>query len=139
MQEINVKAVCKSKNLDYDYVAEQLFPEAKYARLALNRAVKIGSLNQQQISKLSLLSGVPIGELFSGGWKSSEDADGVLRFTNEDYTAELCTRTWVTKIYHKKSMFHESVIHGGGVTLSAFIDVLNSEIIKYNANADFRN
>lgn len=138
MQKIDVKKVCEVAELDYDEVAAHLFPDVGHARLALNRAVKLGTLNANQISKLSLLSGIPIGQLFTGAeWKANSKSN-VHVFTNSEFTAELCTDTWTTKLYHNKSMFHEHILHDKRITLVKFIDMLNSEILKFNANADFR-
>lgn len=139
MREINVSAICTAKNLDYDFVAAQLYPGTKHPRLALNRAVKLGLLNQHQISKLSLLSGIPIGQLFTGGDWKAENKEHVHVFTNSEFTAELCTQSWTTRLFHNKSMFHEHILHDKRITLVGFIGMLNSEILKFNANADFRN
>ena len=141
MKEIDIKAICAAKELDYETVAKQLFPENKHARLALNRVVaKDAVLDANQISKLSLMAGIPIGELFTGGnWKAS-NTEGVYTFENGDFTAKLNTvGIWTTVLLHKNSLFHSEVFHDKKITLEAFIKMLNSQILKFNTNADFRN
>lgn len=137
MKSINIPAVVEAKNLDLNMVASQLFPDNKHPRLALNRVISgVAVLDANQISKLSLLSGVPISELFSGGsWKAS-NKEHLHIFTNSEFIAELDTSNWTTKIFHNESMFHEHVLHDKHIALTAYLDMLNSEILKFKNNAE---
>ena len=136
MRKINIPFIIESKGLEVEEVANQLFPKNKHSRLALNRVIAgDSSLNEEQISKLALLAGVPISALFSGDeWKASY-SDNIHTFTNSDYRAELDTTTWITRLFHNNSMIHEQVIHSKNITLSDYLELLNSEINKINTNA----
>lgn len=131
MQTVKVKEVISQKNLDMKEVAQQLFPKNKYPRLALNRVMAGDAvLDADQISKLALMAGVQISDLYTGNWKA-KSRKGVHVFTNDEYTAELNTETWITKIFHKDSMIHEAVIHSGTTPLSDYLNELDSIINKY--------
>lgn len=133
MKTINLSEIIEKQNLDVKDVAEQLFPSNKYPKLALDRVLKGEAfLDTNQVSKLSMLTGIPIEKLYSGAeWKGSNEK-GVHKFTNGDYVAELDTKTWVTKLYCNGSLFHESIIHNGTIALSAYLNELTSLINKYN-------
>jgi hypothetical protein len=132
MNKIKLKELIDKQGLDTKELAEQLFPQNKYPRLALNRVLAGGAvLDANQISKLSLLTGIPINELYSGeNWKA-QSTKGIHVFTNEAFRAELNTETWVTKIFHKESLFHESIIHTGTMKLSEYFEQLNKIITNF--------
>ena len=131
MQTVKVKEVIEQKGLDVRDVAQQLFPKNKFPQLALNRVMRGEAvLDADQISKLASLAGVSIAELYSGNWKATTK-DGVHVFTNGEFRAELDTKTWVTKVFHNSSMFHESIIHSGSTPISEYLQELDSIISKY--------
>jgi hypothetical protein len=126
MRTIKVKEIIETRGLDIKEVARQLFPKNKYPDLALNRVMKGKNvLDADQISKLALMAGIPLSELFSGeAWKALS-RKGVHVFTNGDFRAELDSETWMTKVFHKDSMFHESIIHSGSTPLSEYLNQLD--------------
>lgn len=132
MRKIDLDSIIKMYDLDVNEIAKHLFPDNKYARLALNRVLsKKAVLDATQISRLAMFIDIPISALYSGKeWKSKRNRDLIV-LTADDYTAELNTKTWLTKIYHKKSLFHEAVIHDGSIPLNEFINKLNIEIEKH--------
>lgn len=136
MKTINIEKIIEHAKLDKNEIAKHLFPKNKYPRLALNRVIDNDAvLDANQISKLSLLSGIPIAMLYSeDGWTdeawSSEIEDHKIVFTNRHYKAELDTKTWSTKIFDKNSLFHEFVIHRDSLKLKDYIELLNAEINK---------
>lgn len=131
MQKIKLKELIKKCALDEKQLAQDLFPGNSYPFLALKRVMKgLSVLNADQISKLSLLTGLSINELFIGGeWKAAR-ADGKCVFTCGEYEAILDASNGHTKIYHNKSLFHESVFHKNSIPLGEYIESLNSIIIK---------
>lgn len=135
MRTINVKEIIEVRGLDTKEVARQLFPKNKYPDLALNRVIKgKNTLDADQISKFALLAGIQISELFSGeNWKAAQ-SKGVHVFTNGEFRAELDSETWTTKIFHKDSMFHESVIHSGSTPVSEYLSQLDLIISNYKNN-----
>ncbi len=131
MQKIDIKKIIKNNNLDTLEVAKHLFPENKYPSLALKRVIKGDAfLDSDQISKLSLLANIQIGELFGATWKSKKIGD-IMTLTTGNYKAELDTMTWVTKIFDKGSLFHESIIHSGSIPLSRYLNTLNTIIVQH--------
>lgn len=132
MRTINVKEIIETRGLDTKEVARQLFPKNKYPDLALNRVIKGKNvLDADQISKLALMAGLQLSELFSGeNWKSVARKD-VHVFTNGEFRAELDSETWITKIFHKDSMFHESIIHSGSTPVSEYLSQLDLIISNF--------
>jgi len=55
-------------------------------------------------------------------------------FENEDYKAELDQQSWITKIYHKDSLFFDAVIHNGSIPLSEFLNQLENLILNHKEN-----
>jgi hypothetical protein len=127
-----VEAMVADLGMSKKEIAVQLFPTNRHPDLALNRVMKEeGVLDADQISKLSFLSGIPIGRLF-GDWDMNTTKDGLHVFTNDQYRAELDTNTWTTKIFKSGSLSHELAIHSGSITLSEFINIINIQIEKSN-------
>lgn len=132
MRTIKVKDIIENSGLAIQEVAEQLFPNNKFPRLALNRVMTGESiLNSDQVSKLSLLTGIPIEKLYSGNSWEAKYVGHTHVFNTEEFRAELDTQTWVTKIFHKDSLFHESVIHSGSTPLSVYFKELDSIINNF--------
>lgn len=136
MNIINLNQILTEHNLNVREVAEQLFPNNKYPRLALNRVIAgKASLDADQISKLALFTGRSIASLFSGEeWKAQVKKGGVHVFTNGDYRAELDTSTWITKVFHKGSLFHEEIIHSDTIPLRSYLSELDKLILKQKQN-----
>jgi len=134
MKTIDIKAIIEKQGLEMNDVAEQLFPKNKYPRLALNRVIAGDAvLDADQISKLALLADLTIAELYGANWKA-KSSKGLHTFTNGEFKAELDTTSWITKIFHKGSKFHESVIHSKSIPLSEYLDKLNIQILKFKEN-----
>lgn len=135
MKTIDLNRIIEEIELDAKEIAQQLFPGNKYPKLALNRVIAGEAvLDANQISKLALLTGLSIDQLYSGnGWKLISKA-GIITFTNGGYKAELNTETWVTKVFHNDSLFHESIITPGATPISEYLKELNSLISKNQSN-----
>ena len=131
MQTIDIQNIVSNSSLNKKEVAEHLFPKNRYPSLALNRVMSGEAfLDANQISKLSLLSGIPIGALYSDkGW-TNKILEGKVIFTNGKFKAELNTKTWTTLVFDKDSLFHEFVLHKETVLLKDYIELLNAEINK---------
>lgn len=139
MNNFNVNAIIEKYNLDAKTVASELFPKNDYPMMALSRVIKGEALlNTEQVSKLSFLTGVPIDKLFDGGsWVNipRKAEDKTLIFENGEYHAHLDRETWITKVYHKNSVFHESVITDGkSLPLSEYFNELDNLILKHIEN-----
>ena len=131
MQRINLAQIVSDNNLDKKEIAKELFPMHTYPMLAYKRIIKGDAvLNSDQISKLASITGLSIAQIFSGeNWKSKKTGN-LYTFTSGNYKAVLDTDTWITKIYLKDSLLHESVIMKKTVPLNEYLENLNSIIIK---------
>lgn len=134
MNTIDLKKIISENDLDFKSVANELFPDNKYPALALNRVVKGEAfLDSNQIIKLSELSGVPIETLFYGGkWKTTSK-DKEITFTNGDYVAKLNTHSNMTRIFHKKNMIHEAIIHKSTIPLSEYLNQIEKLINNHKS------
>lgn len=134
MQKIDIERIIKEQGLNVTEVAQQLFPKQKYPRLALNRVIAgNGLLDSDQVSKLALLAGLKISDLFSGENWTAQSKQGIHYFQNGDFKAELNTRTWITKVFHKDSLFHESVMIAGNTPLNIYLRELDAIINTYKS------
>jgi hypothetical protein len=126
MKIIDLDNIIREKKLGKKELAQNLFPGNKHASLALNRVIKgDGFLDSNQISLLSELTGISIGNLYTrDGWKT-ESKSGLMIFTSNDYRAELDTVKWSTKVFCKGSLFHEEVIHTHSISLSTYLEKLS--------------
>lgn len=137
MQKLELQKIIERYELDVHEIAKKLYPLAKYPKLAIDRVLSGEALlNSEQVSLLANIVGVPINFLYSGGgWTWNGTAkESLLSFSTEEYNAELNTDTWVTKIYHKGSLFHDAIIHGGSVPLSEYLAILSNLIVKHKSN-----
>lgn len=134
MNTIDVKKAIEESGADIKEIAAQLFPGNKYPKLALNRVLSGEAyLDSVQVSKLSMLLGIKISDLYESNWKMESKKDMII-FESGSYRAELSTKTWVTKLFDKGSLFHETIIHGKYAQLSEYLKKLNSIIIKHKQN-----
>ena len=136
MNEFNLKAIMGTYDISSKTLAAELFPGNKYPSIALTRVINGETqLNADQVAKLSAMTGVPIENLYSGEkWKAGRSKEGILTFENEDYKAELDQQSWITKIYHKDSLFFDEVIHNGSIPLSEFLNQLDNLILNHKEN-----
>ncbi len=133
MKTLNLKEIIEKHSLDVKEVAEQLFPKNQYPSLALSRIISGKALlDTDQVSKLSLMTGVPIECLYSGGEWKINTSENLMTFETGEYKAELDTEKWVTKVFHKQSLIHETIIHSGSIALSIYLRELTEVIIKHN-------
>lgn len=132
MDTINLKEIIERQELDVKEVAKNLFPGNDYPKLALDRILKNKAvLDANQISRLSAITGIPIGALYAGGqWKASYKKN-LHTFRLGDFTAILDTDNWKTQMFHDDTLFHEEIYHSGGVPMSEYFKILNNQISKF--------
>lgn len=130
-EQIKLKEIMESSGLDMLETAKQLFPTNKYPKVALSRILDGKAfLDSHQLSKLALMTGMTVSELYGGQWKQQSKGD-VLVFTSESYRAELDTKSWIIKVFDNGSLFHETLIVSGSTVLSELLKKLNSIIINH--------
>lgn len=131
MAKINIKKIIDKYGLDKKEIAKQLFPTNKYPQVAFKR-VLLGEalLDSDQVSKLASIAGIEISELYYNNWKTKAGKD-VFIFSNGDFSAKLDTKTWITRVFHNNSMFHEIILHEKSIGLSKFLAEIDSIVTKY--------
>jgi len=130
MKTIDLETIIHESIYTKDAVADHLFPENKYPRLALRRVLnKKANLDSEQISKLSLMVDLSISELYGDNF-TMQTREKKMVFTYGDYEAVLDTSTWSTKVFNKKSLFHEFILHKKTIVLSEYLHELNLIISK---------
>lgn len=134
MNTLNLKNIIETNGLDKTEIATELFPSNSYPMIALSRVIKGESqLNAEQISRLSLLTGIPISNLFDGAkWKSVVQAPSTcIVFESESYRAELNMETMTSKIYDKDSLIHDSIVSDRFLPMSEYLQNIDNLILKY--------
>ena len=130
INKIKVAAIIEQYGLNKVALASELFPGNKYASIALTRVINGEAyLNSEQLSLLASKLGVSVDSLYTGkNWEAGSSSAGVLKFENDDYTAELDTTSWMTKIFKKGTLIHESLLHSGALPLSEYLAKLDNII-----------
>ena len=128
--KINVAAIIEQYGLSKLELASDLFPNNKYASMALTRVINGEAfLNSEQLSLLANKLGVTVDSLYADReWDLKSNSAGVLKFENGSMIAELDTETWITKVYKKGSLIHETVLHNGSITIANYLEKLNNLI-----------
>lgn len=135
MKVFDLNKIMETHELDVQEVARHLFPTNKYPKLALDRILKKEAfLDTNQLSRLALMIGTSVENLYSNGKWSMKTKKGILYFASDTYSAELDTSSWTTKIYADGSIFHEEVISNASVTLSEYLHNLNQIIKNHEQN-----
>lgn len=127
MKTINLKNIIAEIDMPDVEIAKRLFPGNRYPKMALTRLMRGESeLSASQLLTLSHMTGKDMNELFNLGqsWKTAKNGR-LFKFSHQDFTAELDPETWVTKIFHAGTLFHETVISSGATPLSEFFKTLN--------------
>jgi len=135
MSKIDLHKIMTATGFSKMEVAQQLFPKNSFPVLAFNRIMAGKALlDADQISKLSLMVDVPISELFKNGeWKMKSKKKNYY-LTNGDFLAVLDHESGMTRLFHKNSLFHESILHSGLICLSEYLEKLNTLILNHTEN-----
>lgn len=131
---INLRELIEQRGLKTREVAEFLYPDNKYPRVALQRVLDGKALlNSEQVFRLAAWLGISTDSLYKGGW-SSEFKGETCILTNGNYRAELSIRTGETKVFHLGALFHEIILHDSAISLSQYVELLNAIIKNHQAN-----
>lgn len=131
---INLRELIKQRGLRTQEVAEFLYPDNKFPRVALQRVLDGKALlNSEQVSRLATWLGISVDSLYKGGW-SSEFKGETCILTNGNYRAELSIRTGETKVFHLGALFHEIILHDPAISLSQYVELLNAIIKNHQAH-----
>ena len=130
MNRLNLSKIIKQNSLKKSEIATLLFPENKFPMAALTRVLNgEAHLDSVQISRLALFLNVTPGHLFSERqYNGYADTHQNLIFEKDDYVAKLNRLTWLTQIFCKGSLVHETIIHNGSQPLSTYLEELDNII-----------
>lgn len=128
---IDVKKFMADHNLETKEVAKAMFPTNQYPKMAFKRIVDgEGLLDSDQLVRLAALARVSVAELFNGNWASKSNRKSFILEKGE-YRAELEWSTWITRIFHRESMFHEKVLTQPTIPMSKYIEEIEGIISKH--------
>lgn len=131
-QEFNITKVIEYYKLDVNDVAEALFPNVRYKKLALDRVLKgEASINTEQLQALAKLAGVLTSDLFNiDSWKGSAE-DGCLTFLKGDFKAKLNYNGVWLSLYKNNELLKQEMFTPN-MTLEEFIAHITELTITYN-------
>lgn len=133
MQTVDLKQIISLYGLRPVAVARALWPDNKDPYKALHYVTSgKGFLNSQQLSKLSEITGVPVGALFSGSWLSKSVNAKTVQISVLGTMAELNLETRVTLVYFRGSQTPLELTHEKGTTLSQYLEKLTNFINTIN-------
>lgn len=131
---INLRELIEQRGLKTREVAEFLYPDNKFPRVALQRVLNGKALlNSEQVSRLAAWLGISTDSLYKGGWSSEFEGETCI-LTNGNYRAELSIRTGETKVFHLGALFHEIILHDPAISLSQYVELLNAIIKNHQAH-----
>lgn len=90
-QKFDINKVINYYSLNVDEVADALFPNVRYKKLALDRVLKgEASINTQQLQALADLAGILVQDLFTvDTWKGTTEDGGCLTFIKGEFKVKL--------------------------------------------------
>lgn len=126
---INLQKLMDERGIKTTVLAKELFPENKYAPMALKRVIEgTSELSASQISKLALYLDIPIEDVFENNWKSQADEGKIIFLRSDGWRAELNTRTMVTKVFDKQTIMHEVILNTKTEVLSKYLQTIENII-----------
>ena len=131
---IDVKKIIEHYSLDKDKVAEALFPNIRYKKVALDRILNGQAvIDANQINALSDMIGVLPQELYMiNNWRGEfEDKSIVLK--QNDYTAKLNHNGAFLSLYKNNDLVYQE-INASNISLIDLITYLDNLIKKLQNN-----
>lgn len=133
-QEFNINKVIEHYKLDVNEVAEALFPNVRYKKLALDRVLKGEAvINTEQLQALAKIAGVLTSDLFNiDSWKGSTE-DSCLTFLKGEYKAKLNYNGAWLSLYKNNELIKQEMFTPN-MTLNEFIRHITELTINSNNN-----
>lgn len=132
MSCFNLNFIIKKYDLNVDLLAQQLFPENKFPKSALERILDGKAfLDTNQLVELSKITNTQISELFTSSTWSPKEVEGKLVFVKGNFKVELHLDTFITNIYRKdKLVVEDAIICKNSIKLSEYLELVNKTIIE---------
>lgn len=133
-QEFNINKVIEYYKLDVNEVAEALFPNIRYKKLALDRVLKgEATINTEQLQALAKIAGILTSDLFNiDSWKGSAE-DGYLTFIKGKYKAKLNYNGAWLSLYKNNELIKQEMFTPN-MSLDEFIKHITELTVNSNNN-----
>ena len=134
---IDVNKIIEHYNLDKDKVAEALFPNNRYKKIALDRILTGKAvIDANQINALSDMIGVLPQELYMiNNWRGEFEDKSIILKQNE-YTAKLNHNGAFLSLYKNNDLVYQE-INASNISLNDLIIYLDNLIKKLQNNGTF--
>ena len=134
MKTIDITKIIQDHNLNAKELAASLFPLHRFPDMALTRIIQgKGVLDANQISLLAELTGQSVNALFNQAEWVASSRDGLMFFESADFKAELDMQHGTSKIFHKGSIFHETILHSTSIPLSDYLAEVSAAVLKFKS------
>ena len=132
MKSIDIAKIIQDRNLNAKELAASLFPLHRFPDMALTRIIQgKGVLDANQISLLAELTGQSVNALFNQAEWIASSRDGLIFFSSGDFRAELDMERNTSKVFHKNSIFHETILHTTSIPLSEYLKEISASVLKF--------
>ena len=132
MKTIELQKIIQDHQLDVRVLAKELFPSHQHPNMALTRIIQgKGVLDANQISLLSEITGQSINSLFNQSEWVAQSREGIVHFSSGDFRAELDVEKKTSKVFHKDSIFHETILHTTSIPLSEYLKEVSESVLKF--------
>ena len=132
MKTIELQKIIQDHQLDVRDLAKELFPSHQHPSMALTRIIQgKGVLDANQISLLSEITGQSINSLFNQSEWVAQSREGIIFFSSGDFRAELDMEKNTSKVFHKDSIFHETILHTTSIPLSEYLKEISESVLKF--------
>ena len=132
MKTIDITKIIQDHNLNAKELAASLFPLHRFPHMALTRILQgKGVLDANQISLLSEITGQSINSLFNQSEWVAQSREGIIFFSSGDFRAELDMEKNTSKVFHKDSIFHETILHTTSIPLSEYLKEISESVLKF--------
>ena len=132
MKTIELQKIIQDHQLDVRDLAKELFPSHQHPSMALTRIIQgKGVLDANQISLLSEITGQSINSLFNQSEWVAQSREGIIFFFFFYFRAELDMYNIISKVFHKYSIFHETILHTTIIPLSEYLKEISASVLKF--------
>ena len=134
MKTIDIAKIIQDRNLNAKELAASLFPLHRFPDMALTRLIQgKGVLDANQISLLAELTGQSVSALFNQEEWIASSREGIIFFSSGDFRAELDMERNTSKVFHKGSIFHETILHTTSIPLSEYLKGISASVLKFKS------
>lgn len=133
METFDIKKVIKKYSLKEEDVADVLFPNVRYKKMALDRVLKGETcLDTKQLQALANLAGVFIFDLFQYNDWTGQSEDGHLVFKNGEYIVKLQYKGVKLSVYKGTKLVYDE-LNLSNMNVEDFFQYLN-KLIENGSN-----